>query len=167
MTTQKLSKANNKLINANFGVIILLCFVIYGLAIFQDYLFSRFKSIGFYWSDTMLYNIYWLLFIPFIKFANNVNSKIQPKTVINKTLYALFFGIVFSVLHIFLFTSIFILGSNIIYSTPHKFSTILKNAISNQSQITIITYLFLPFVIDYLNRKRQDEKDVSIQKIII
>ncbi|WP_420603921.1 LytR/AlgR family response regulator transcription factor [Flagellimonas sp.] len=166
MTTQKLSKANNKLLNANFRVIILFGIIIYGLAILQDYLFSRFKSTGFYWSDTMLYNIYWLLFIPFIKFANYVYSKIQPKTLLNKFLYALLFGIVFSVLHIFLFTSIFILLSNAIYPIPHRFLTILKNVISNQSQITIITYLFLPFIIEYLNRKKQQKKDISIQKFI-
>lgn len=166
MTTQKLSKTNRKLLNANFRVTILLCFVIYGLAIFQDYLFSRFKSIGFYWSDTMLYNIYWLLFIPLIKLASNAYSKIQPKTLIHKTFYALLFGVVFSVLHMFLFTSVFILGSNIIYPIPHRFSTILKNAISNQSQITIIVYLFLPFVIDFLNRKRFQQKNISNQRFI-
>jgi two-component system LytT family response regulator len=167
MTTKELSKVKNKFFNANFRVIILFCFIIYGLAIFQDYLFSRFKSTGFYWSDTMLYNIYWLLFIPLIKFSNYVYNKYKPKTQIKKILYSLGSGFVFSILHIFIFTSIFILLSNIIYPIPHRFSTILKNAISNQSQITIITYLFLPFVIEYLNRKKQLKKNVLIQKYII
>ena len=164
--TQKLSRLNSKLLNTNLRALILLCFLIYGFAIFQDYLFSRFKSTGFYWSDTMLYNIYWLLFIPFIQLANYVYCKFQPNTQIKKNLYALASGIVFSVLHIFIFTSIFILVSNLIYPIPHRFSTILKNAISNQSQITIITYLFLPFVIEYLDRKKRQKKNVLTPKFI-
>ncbi len=166
MTNEKLSKVKNKFLNANFGVIILFCFVIYSLAIFQDYLFSIFKSTGFYWSDTMLYNTYWLLFIPFIQFANYIHSKFQLKTTFNKVIYASITSFIFSGLHILLFTSIFILGSNIVYPIPHRFSTIFKNAISNQLQITIITYLFLPFIIEYLNKKKQQKKDVSAQKYI-
>lgn len=142
------------------------CVTLYFLAILQDYLFSKIKFTGFYWSDTMLYNIYWLLLIPFIQFANYFYSRVKPKTIINKILYSSITGFVFSAIHIFLFTSIFILGSNIIYSVPHKFSTILKNAISNQSQITIIIYLFIPFVIEYFNKKRQEKKDTLSQKHI-
>ena len=56
--TQELRKLNSKLLNTNLRAIILFCILIYGLAIFQDYLFSRFKSTGFYWSDTMLYNFF-------------------------------------------------------------------------------------------------------------
>ena len=164
--TQELSRLISKLLNTNLRALILLCFLLYGFAIFQNYLFSRFKSTGFYWSDTMLYNIYWLLFIPFIQLANYVYCKFQPDTQIKKNLYALASGIVFSVLHIFIFTSIFILLSNLIYPIPHRFSTILKNVISNQSQITIITYLFLPFVIEYLNRKKRQKKNISTHKFI-
>ena len=131
MRIQLFSKINRKLLKPNFGVLVVFCVVIYGLAIFQDYIFSRIKPTAFYWTDTMLYNIYWLLCIPFIKLAKYVYTKIQPKTLINKILYIFLSGIVFSLLHMFLFTSIFILGSIIIYPIPHRFSIILKNVISN------------------------------------
>ncbi|MGN7516065.1 MAG: LytR/AlgR family response regulator transcription factor [Allomuricauda sp.] len=166
MTIQKLSKANKKLLNVNFRAVILFCIVIYGLAIFQDYLFSKFKSTSFYWSDTMLYNVYWLLFIPFVQFAVYVYSKVRPKTIKTKILYAIASGSGFSSLHIFIFTVAFIIGSNIIYPIPHRFSTIFKNAISNQLQITVIVYLFLPFFKDYLNRKKQQKEDVLNQRYI-
>jgi two-component system LytT family response regulator len=133
MTIQELSKS----FNANFRAIFLFCVVIYGLTIFQDYLFSILKSTGFYWSDTMLYNIYWLFFIPFIKLAEYVKGRIKSKETKTKILYALVSGLVLSALHICIFSFIFILGSNIIYEIPHRFVTILKNAISNQSHITI------------------------------
>jgi len=166
MAAEKLSKANYKFLSMNFRVLVLFCFIIYGLAILQDYLFSIFKSISFYWSDTMLYNIYWLLFIPFIQFINYIYFKFQPKTQLKKILYALGSGLIFSALHVLVFTSIFILLSNLIYPIPHRFFTILKNVISNQSQITIITYLFLPFVIEYLKKKKQQKKTVTLDKFI-
>jgi DNA-binding LytR/AlgR family response regulator len=165
---QKMMKINNtksKFINPSFGILVLFCVLLYGLAIFQDYIFSKVKPAGFYWSDTMLYNIYWLLFIPFLKIANSFYHKVQPKSLISKILYASSTGFVFSVLHIFLFTSIFILGSHIIFPEPHRFSTIFKNAISNQLQITIIAYLFSPFVFDYLKRKKQFNKLFPDQNI--
>jgi len=162
---QEHNTTNNKLINPNFGVLVALCLVLYGLAIFKDYIFSEVYSIGFYWSDTMLYNIYWLLFIPFMQFANFIYKKFQFKSLTNKILYASSTGFIFSVLHIFIFTSIFILGSNLIYSVPHRFLTILKNAISNQLHITIIVYLFSPLVFEYLKRKIHTQIS-NINKII-
>lgn len=166
MRTQEFDKTSSKILNPSLGILILFCVTLYGLAIFQDYVFSKIKPTAFYWTDTMLYNIYWLLFIPFIKIANSFYNKVQPKSLTNKILYASSTSILFSVLHIYIFTSIFILLSNLIYSVPHRFLTILKNAISNQLQITIIVYLFSPLVFDYLKRKKQLIKHLPIQKII-
>lgn len=114
----------------------------------------------------MLYNIYWLFFIPFIKLAKYVKTRVQPKIKKTKTLYALASGLLFTALHISIFSILFIIGSNLIYEIPHRFSTIFKNAISSQSQITILVYLFLPFVIDYLNRKKNQNNGITEQKII-
>ena len=164
MRTQKFNKIYSKLSSLNFGVLVLFCTVLYGLAIFQDYVFSKIKSTGFYWTDTMLYNIYWLLFIPFIKIANSFYNKVQFKSLTGKVFYSLGTGFIFSILHILIFTSIFILGSNLIYLVPHRFLTILKNALSNQLHITIIVYLFSPFVFEYLKRKKQANKHFQNQK---
>ncbi|ETN96672.1 LytR/AlgR family response regulator transcription factor [Zhouia amylolytica] len=154
MKTRGLKTTINKLLQPNFGTLVVFCIALYGLAIFQDYVFSRIKPTHFYWTDTMLYNIYWLLFIPFIKIAHSFYIKIQFKSLHRKVLYAIGSGLLLSVLHILIFTSIFILGSHLIYSIPHRFLTILKNAISNQLHITIIVYLFSPLVFDFLKRKR-------------
>jgi DNA-binding LytR/AlgR family response regulator len=162
---QEIPITNSKRDYPNLGLLLLFCFVVYGLAIFQDYVFSRIKPTGFYWTDTMLYNIYWLLFIPFIKISNSFYNKVQFKSLTSKALYSVGTGIIFSMLHIFIFTSIFILGSNIIYYTPHRFSTILKNAISNQLHITIIVYLFSPIVFEYLKRKAHTASKKSIKTI--
>jgi len=164
MKIQNFNATNNKILNPRFGLLVLFGLVLYSLAIFQDYVFSKIKPTGFYWSDTMLYNIYWLLFIPFIQFAKSLYNKVQPKSLTKKILYASSTGLGFSLLHIFIFTSIFILGSNLIYSVPHRFLTILKNAVSNQLHITIIVYLFSPFVFNYLKRKKELNKHFQNQK---
>jgi LytTr DNA-binding domain len=153
MKIKELHITNSKILDPSFRILVVFCVVLYGLAIFKDYIFSETYSTGFYWSDTMLYNIYWLLFIPFMLFANFVYKKVQFKSLTNKILYASSTGLIFSLVHIFLFTSIFILVSNIIFPEPHRFSRIFKNAISNQLHITIIAYLFSPFVFEYLKRK--------------
>ena len=165
MSIQELHTTNSKILNPRFGLLVLFCFAIYGLAIFQDYVFSITKLTGFYWSDTMLYNIYWLLFIPFMQFANFFYKKVQLNSLTKKILYASSTGFIFSLLHIFLFTSIFILGSNIIYHTPHRFATILKNAISNQLHITILAYLFSPIVFEYLKKKAHTPNQKTIKTI--
>lgn len=164
MKAQEFNKTISKLLYSNLGTLVVFCVVLYGLAIFQDYVFSKIRPTGFYWTDTMLYNIYWLLFIPFIKSANFFYNKIQFKSLTSKVLYAIGTGFIYSALHIFIFTLIFILGSNLIYSIPHRFFTILKNAVSNQLHITIIVYLFSPFVFDYLKRKKQLNKHFQNQK---
>lgn len=166
MRTEQLNKSSHKFLKSNLGILILFCVVLYGLAIFQDYIFSKVKPAGFYWSDTMLYNIYWLLFIPFIQITNSIYNKTQLKSITHKILYASSTGVIFSLLHILIFTTIFIIGSHIIYPIPHRFSTMFKNAISNQLQITIIAYAFSPFIIDYLKRKRQQHIKPQTQKTI-
>lgn len=164
MKTQKPNPIINKLSKSNLGVLLVFCVALYGLAILQDYIFSQVRHTGFYWSDTMLYNIYWLLFVPFIKIASAYYYKIRFRSLTHKILYALSTGIGLSLLHIFVFTSIFILGSHIIFSEPHRFSRILKNAFSNQLQITIIAYLFSPLLFDYLKRKKQAHETSSTVK---
>jgi LytTr DNA-binding domain-containing protein len=164
---QELRTTNSKILNPRFGLLVLFCFVLYGLAIFQDYIYSITKITGFYWSDTMLYNIYWLLFIPFMQFANFFYKKVQFKSLTNKILYASSTGLIFSLAHIYLFTSIFILGSNIIYFTPHRFSRILDNVISNQLHITILAYLFSPIVFEYLKKKAYTPNPKTIKTITV
>lgn len=166
MSTQQLHTTKSKAFPPNFRVILLISIVIYGLAIFQDYIFSRIRVTGFYWTDTMLYNIYWLLFIPFIYIGNFVYTKFHPKTLTHKILYAFITAGIFSMVHMFVFTSIFIAGSTLIFPVPHRFSTILKHVVSNQLHITVMLYLFIPFVLDYLKNRKQVNKQLPLQHTI-
>ncbi|MCK0156823.1 LytTR family transcriptional regulator [Cellulophaga sp. F20128] len=153
-----IQKLNRKLLYPSYGLLVLFCLIVYGLAIFQDFVFSKIQFTGFYWPDTMLYNTYWLLFIPLLFLANRLYQKFHPKTLATKILYVLGTALVFCVVHIFLFTSLFILASHIIYPVPHRFITILKNVLSNHLYHTLIAYVCSPFVVDYLQSKTQDKQ---------
>lgn len=143
----------------NFGVFFMLLCTVYGLAILQDYLFSEFYATRFYLSESMLYNIYWLFFLPFLfgilLFYNKTNLWSIDKII----KYHLFIGISISLLHILVFTSFFILISLMLYNTPHRFLGIFKSAISNQLFITIPVYVFVPFTF-YTIVKSQKEKSI-------
>lgn len=166
MHTEKLHITKSKRFYPNLRVLLLISIIIYGLAIFQDYVFSRIRVTGFYWTDTMLYNIYWLLFIPFIFIGNFVHTKFQTKTQARKVLYAFISAGIFSMVQMFVFTSIFIIASTLIFPVPHRFSTILKHVVSNQLHITVIIYLFSPFVLDYLKSRKQVKKQLPITNTI-
>lgn len=126
--------------------------VVYGVAILQDYIEAVIESTGFYWSETMLYNTYWLWFIPLIYGAKKLYATIRPKSVLLKISYLTLTSLVFTTIHMLVFTEVFILASELLYANPHRFSRIFENVLSNQIYITLIAYMFAPIFINYLKR---------------
>lgn len=135
--------------SSKLGLYILFWAVFYALAIFQDYLASELGSTGFYWSDTMLYNTYWLWFIPLMYVGQKIYTAIKAKGILLKILSLATISLVFTAVHIFLFAQVFVFISEILYSNPHRFSRILESALSNQVYITLITYAFAPLLVDH------------------
>jgi len=75
-------------------------------------------------------------------------------------MYLLGLGLVFSIIHILLFTSLFIIISNIFFNPPHRFIAILKSVVSNHFYIAFLFYAFAPYLyFKYLDRN----KKVTIQ----
>ena len=128
--------------------------LIYGLAIFQDYLFARLRSTGFYWPESMLYNSFWMLFIPLLLLVNKLYSKFPLKSLITKIIYLSISGILFSAIHALLFAALFSSISILIFSPPHRFLTILNSVLSNQLYISLVVYSFVPAVLDYMKRNK-------------
>lgn len=126
---------------AVFGGLVLLI----GLTILQDYLYADLKRTGFYWTESLLYNTFWLYFIPIIYVLNRL--KVFPTTMKPLLLffYALLTAIAGSLIHLMLFTAIFILTSQLFFDPPHRFSAIFATALSNQLYLTFAIYaLVLP-----------------------
>ena len=115
------------------GVFMLLLFwsTVYSIAIFQDFIEAKIASTGFYWSETMLYNTYWLLFIPMIYLLRISIKRSRPNNNLRGFLLRIFTGILFCSLHLILFTTLFVLISQVFFTPPHRFLTIFGSALSN------------------------------------
>ncbi len=135
---------------------------VYLLAIFQDYLYSTLRDTRFYWSETCLFNTYWLLFVPLAFFVERILEAIgwKEKPLLTRLLFCLGLGLFLSLLHAFLFANLFTGISNLVFSPPHRFSGIFKSVLSNQFYITIVAYVILPFVFRFVNRKKSEEQSV-------
>lgn len=156
--------------NSRSGLFILFWTVVYGITILQDYIESALQSTGFYWSETMLYNTYWLWFIPLIFITEKSYSIIKPKSIFPRLFYSVLSGLILTAIHILLFTQAFVLVSEILYVIPHRFSRISQSVLSNHAYITLLAYTFIPIMLNRikvsLDKKSTKTSDfVSLIKV--
>lgn len=126
-----------------YGIILIFVIV---LAVLQDYIYSKLQDTGFYLSESLLYNMFWMFFIPFTVFINRLISIINPKNKWTRLPYNLIVGVAFSLLHILAFASLFVLISYLVFTPSHRFSNIFYGALSNQFYITLLWYVICPIV---------------------
>lgn len=125
---------------------LIVVFFVFLLGVFQDYLYSILKQTGFYLSESMLYNTFWVFFIPLTIFINQLVKRINPENKWRKLPLNLGLSLVFSILHTLFFTSLFVLVSNLVFITPHRFSSIFKTALSNQFYLVLLWYMVFPML---------------------
>ncbi|MFL0352808.1 LytR/AlgR family response regulator transcription factor [Xanthomarina sp. GH4-25] len=125
--------------------LIIVLFVMF-LAILQDLIYSKLQNTGFYLSESMLYNTFWAFFIPFTIFNNQLIKKINPKNKLRKLPYNLLIGIAFSLLHIVVFTSLFVGVSYLLFTPAHRFVNMFNAAFSNQFYIALSWYIIFPII---------------------
>lgn len=126
---------------------------IFLLAVLQDYIYSSIQQTGFYLSESLLYNTFWVFFIPLTIFINQLIKIINPKNKLVKLPLNLGVGITFSFLHIVLFTSLFVFVSHLVFTPPHYFSNIFNAAFSNQFYIALLWYVIFPAI--YISKLKQ------------
>ncbi len=115
-------------------------------AVLQDYIHSRIQQTGFYLSESSLYNTFWIFFIPFTIISNRLIKIINPKNKLSRLPLNLGIGIFFSFLHLLMFASLFVLVSSLIFTPPHRFTTIFNAALSNQFFIALLWYTIFPAI---------------------
>ncbi len=138
------------LLDHNWMMLILFCMSAYILAVLQDLVFSKLYNTGFYWSETLLYNVYWFLFPPFLYLVDRLSVAGKIRSRVFKGVYHVFLGCIFSIIHIYLFAFIFVGISTLINDNPHSLSVIRNAAFSNQLYITVLAYSFLPWIYPYI-----------------
>lgn len=130
-------------------VLIIVVFV-FALAVLQDYIYSRLQGTGFYLPESLLYNTFWVLFIPFTIAVNRLIRRVNSKNYVYKLPLHVAIGVVWSFLHILLFASVFVFVSNLVFSPAHRFAPIFNGALSNQLYIALLWYIVFPVI--YISR---------------
>ena len=58
-----------------------ICFILFAIAnVALDYLFTRFQNSSFYFSESLLFSSYWILFLPLLLLFLDLTRKIQKLT---------------------------------------------------------------------------------------
>lgn len=112
----------------------------------QDYIFSSIQQTGFYWSESLLYNTFWVFFIPFTIFINRLVKIINSDSKLGKMPLNLMVGVGFSFVHILMFTAFFVWVSKLVFTPAHYFSHIFNTALSNQFYIALLWYAIFPAI---------------------
>ncbi len=146
-------------LNGKWGLYFLLLLSFYALNILQDLLSAVLRNTGFYWSETLLYNSYWLWFLPLLLWVDLLIPGMRSKSFIQKFAVHLLVGVLVSALHLLIFTSFFIMMSHLLFDSPHRFIGILKSALSNQSYMTLMAYTFVPWVFGSIVHFKKPMKD--------
>jgi len=138
----------------------LLVFIIVA-AIFQDYLFSKIQNTGFYLTESLLYNIFWLFFLPLFLLTRKLPHIMKSQNKFVNIIYAIGIGLVVSFLHIILFTICFVFISNSLFDPPHRFSSIYNTVLSNQYYLAFIFYSIAPYIYSsFLNSNPPNTKAI-------
>ncbi|MFD0863883.1 LytR/AlgR family response regulator transcription factor [Sungkyunkwania multivorans] len=125
---------------------IVLFLLLISVAVFQDYLFSRLQHTGFYISESLLYNVLWILTIPFIFFEFILLRKLSFTRKTPQIISTIAISTILSLTQILLSALFFVTISYFVFSPTHRFDNIFNAYLSNQFFILFLIYLIAPFV---------------------
>lgn len=115
--------------------------------IFQDYLQARYQSYSFYLSDSLLFNLYWLLILPvsyLLRFAFR-KSKILLR-IHSKWATRSLFVLMATVLHLFLFAFLVFLVSSLFYNHTFGFWRNLVYSVSHDLYKYLLIYTAISLI---------------------
>lgn len=151
----KTRKVRKKTTLSYLGILV----VILVVTILQDFLHSKFNSYSFYLSESLLFNLFWVLVIP-IGFGLRYTFQQLPilRTIKSRFLQEILFVFAGSIIHIVAYSALIFGISALFYSHTFGFGGNLMYTISQD----LYKYLFIYAAISLLVfRKKQDSKLVE------
>ncbi|MBR9832899.1 LytTR family transcriptional regulator [bacterium] len=138
-----------------------------GLSVFQDYVYSQVKNTGFYLSESLLYNCIWIFLVPLSFMQVRLLKHFKFNRNFQKIGVSIVSSGVFTLLHIFIFTTFFVAVSYFAFSPTHHFTHIFNAALSNQFSILALLYIFVHLISQTVNmtKKNIQNSAESIEKI--
>ncbi len=138
--------------------------ILFFLAAGQDYLFSWLKNTGFYLSESLLFNSFWILFLPFLLLIDRLNETFTPNSLREKVIYSLSVSIVFPIIHLLIFTATFVSISHLVFNPSHHFSSILSTTISRYALMLLLTYASASIVLFHQSEQKARHKILTLKK---
>ncbi|WP_175454131.1 LytR/AlgR family response regulator transcription factor [Algoriphagus alkaliphilus] len=120
---------------------LLLLVVVLAVTIFQDYLQSRYQSYSFYFSESLLFNLFWVLILPVTLLLRYTFRKARIILRINsKWAVRSLFVLVATILHLLLFSLLVFSISGLFYDHTFGFWRNLVYSVSNDLYKYLLIY---------------------------
>lgn len=111
------------------------------LATGQDVLFALLKNTSFYWSESLLYKVYWLLFIPLTFFVGWVARRFAVKKILSRNflIHALLAAST-SVVQLIVFAASMAVLSEVLLGYPFPFTGVLRKSLAEDFFTGMLMY---------------------------
>ena len=121
------------------------------LATGQDALFAWLKDTSFYWSESLLYKVYWLLFIPQTFLVNLALKKWPIRKIISvNSVNHLALALLSSLVHILVFSTLMAVMSDAFLGYSFPFTGVLRKSLAEDFFTGLLMYSLLLML---LNRR--------------
>lgn len=126
---------------------ILLLVIVLGITIFQDYLQARYQSYSFYFSESLLFNLFWASIIPvtfLLRFAfrrSKILLEIRSRWA-SRAVFVLFA----TTIHLFLFALLVFAVSSLLYNHTFGFWRNLVYSVSNDLYKYLLIYTAISLI---------------------
>jgi two-component system LytT family response regulator len=135
-----------------------LTLLVLSLGLGQDYIHSNLRQYGFELSESLLFNSFWVFFIPFSLFQIRLN-RIEINTRHIKSTKLVLIVIISTLLHLVLFSFFVFTISTITLDHTYGFSRMLSFSLSEKLFITLIIYTAVFLIVSRLNLSKIDSKN--------
>ena len=120
----------------------------------QDWIHSQVKGYNFYLSESLLFNTYWLCFIPIAFFAQKLEGRTSYWKMATLVLVSAAF-------HLLLYPFLVFVLSSLLFDYTYTFNKVLSYGLSKYVYITVFGYALLYIALTY----RQSTKQAPMQAV--
>lgn len=155
-------------INVSFGnlktrtfssVLLVVCMILV-LGMTQDFVHSSIKGYHFYWYESLLFNSFWLLFIPITLLQYHVVSSKRWDSSKQRILKISLFTLSLTIIHLLTFPLIVYSFSNLLFDDAFNYAQVLEYTVSENSYLSIAIYALISVIVF-----KRTEKNLVPEKV--
>jgi two-component system LytT family response regulator len=138
------------------------------VAIFQDFLHASYESHSFYFSESLLFNLFWLLFLPVTLLVRLFSKKLEPLAVVRSKwkLRGIFVGIA-SICHLLLFSFLVYALSELFYGHTYRFADNLSYSLHHDLYKCLLIYTAISLLPPITQPNSHKEESNSFSEFLL